>query len=340
MLQSVIVSDSDSFCRKTTLTKHRRRSHRFEGSSPVGSSETSDTEEDISPVDPAHPVYTANQWNQLRARFPDAAIGLPHRSQSMNNIVKVEHDPMYSPGVQHVHRYSIPDNATLSKSNQSQQVTQSHASPVPAQDLSSQQWDYRKLSNRMTPTAIRTEVSAMPVANNALGGTHLHTSPSTISPADSSHEVSQTHDMYGHSIQPGTAQNYHVRQKSDAGIQYQQYSQAQAPQPMHTLHSQQTSNAAVTAVTPQPQPPQPAQPQQQQQQPYQPPTIDQQQMYCEQLPYQEPVSVVQPRQFHGLRYAYGTTAADDLFKPEDYGFQMLVPSNEHMLPSERVMNGY
>lgn len=316
---SVIAPDRCSFCRKTTLTKHRRRSHRFEGSSPVGSTETSDTE-DISPVDPAHPVFNANQWNRLRARFPDAALSVPHRSQSMNNIVKVEHDPMYSPGVQHVHRYSVQDNTHHSEPSQPTQVAQPHTSPTHAQDMSSQQWDYRKLANRMTPTAIRTEVSAMPVANNTISATHLHTSPSTISPADSSpQDVSQTHDIYGHSLQQGNAPTYHVRQKSDAGIQYQQYSQAQGPQSMHTLHPQQAPNVTVTASARQ--------------------QSQQQQIYCEQIPYQEPISVVQPQQYNSLRYAYGISAAD-LFKPEDYGFQMLVPSNEHMLPSERMMDGY
>ncbi|KAL9622351.1 MAG: hypothetical protein Q9160_003362 [Pyrenula sp. 1 TL-2023] len=217
-------------------------------------------------------------------------------------------------------------------------MNQNHTSPVHTQDLSSQQWDYRKLSNRMTPTTIRTEVPSMPMASSTLSATNMHASPSTISPAESSpQEVSQSHDIYGRSVQAGNGQSYHMPQKSEAGLQYQHYPQGQGHS-MNGLPNQPTPNAAMTPMAA---PAQQQQSQHTQQQPYSTSTVEQQQqIYYDQLPFQEPVGVVQPQQYPNLRYAYGISAGEDLFKPEDYGFQMLVQSNEHMLPSERMMNSY
>lgn len=181
----------------------------------------------------------------------------------------------------------------------------------------------------------------MPMANSTLSATNMHASPNTISPAESSpQEVSQTHDMYGRSVQAGNGQSYHVPQKSEAGLQYQHYPQAQG-HPINGLPNQPTPNASMTPAAASAQQQQSQHTQQSQQQPYQTPTVEQQQqLYYEQLPFQEPVGVVQPQQYPNLRYAYGLSTGEDLFKPEDYGFQMLVPSNEHMLPSERMMNSY
>ncbi|KAL9115095.1 MAG: hypothetical protein Q9227_000889 [Pyrenula ochraceoflavens] len=198
---------------------------------------------------------------------------------------------------------------------------QTHPSQLhSSQSMPGQQWDYRKLSNRMTPTIIRTE-AAPPIMNgNNLTAAPLQTSPSTMSPAESSpRDPVSAHEAYGHSMQNATQQA--------AVMQYSHHFGQGQPRQQISMMPQQPQEVATISPS---------------SQSYHSPLEQHQQLLYEQLGYQEPAVSVVPaagQQFAGLQYPYGVTATGaDMFKPEDYGFTMLVQSNEHLMPSQRVMN--
>ena len=249
----------------------------------------------------------------------------------MSNIVKLENEPMYSPGVHHGHRYSMSGDAHLNNGSMppnGSRPGQPHSGQLHSQTLPAHQWDYRKLSNRMTPTVIRTEMQPQAIANNNLSSTQLQASPSTVSPAESSpRDPTQAHNAYNQPMQ-GAAQSFAVVQKpTDGTIHYQQYPQAQPHQQVHVIPPpHDTGSQTIATISPQ-------------SQTYQSPALEQQQqqMLYDQMGYQEPVGVVQAQHFNSLPYSYGVTASVDMYKPEDYDFGS---GYEHMMPSQRVMNGY
>ena len=305
-----------SFCRKTTLTKHQRRSHRFDVGSPGGSSDVSDDDTLESPQSPSQ--VNANLWNNLRSTNGPVHPGMPHRSQSMNNIVQTEQNVAYRPSLAHAHRYSFSDNSSVPANVTNEQFSNTYTGHRAENE-------YHQVQNSVTP--INTQhphATPVAVSNTALAAAHLQSSPSTFSPQSSPQEASPNQDNYYHQGHPGQIVGYrHVQGGLEPKVHYVQAPRGAPPQMVAHPQAQQVVYTHPPPMVAQQMPP--------------PQHAHQEQTIYENMPYHEPVAVMAvPQTYHLPGYPYAVTRPEDWYKPED--LVMVAPSNEFMTPSARAMH--
>jgi hypothetical protein len=230
-----------SFCRKTTMVKHQRRSHqRGIHSSELDDGETSDSDSGESPSTPQH--SSQMQWPQ---QIPAHVMPHGHQMHRAHSFADFGHHQIEGYGIQQAygHRHSISSGAaqfTTSIPEQGHQNPMLHRAPsLPAHSsyYVPEQNNPGVATLNTNPTPIQTYQIPRQIERREV----LHSSPSSYSSASRASPVSQE-QFYTH--HPAQAATYALQNSSP--IEQQPMIQYQQQLPQH-LNQQWYDNVAYQA---------------------------------------------------------------------------------------------
>ena len=320
-----------SFCRKTTLTKHQRRTHRLEGGSPASSSgmsdsEGEDTEDAPQDHEDAQRFQPPHTWPSMRDPYAAVPTAVPHRTHSLTTLaIKTEPGQVYTALSQNGHRYSFPDTMDFGRNGTvnapSHQYHHPSNQPIPPQTHNYQPAQLEAHSG--LPVTVKTELSPMAASNSSLTSAHIHSSPSSLSAESSQDETLQAHEAYyaNAHVHHSMHQYQNFSQSMQPSVQYQQYQQSHVPTNVQVPRQPMIAQSPIQV-----------------QQHYQVPTpIQATEIYYDSIPYQEPTLVTQPPQTYNLvPYAGPISVINDPYKADDFA---MAQNFETMTPSMRAMHG-
>ncbi len=273
-----------SFCRKTTLTKHARSTHRLNNDNQFSDDDASESESEGSPTAgrPQHISYSLGHWGLpdqgMPRSYPRQQSAPLQRPGSTMQVFKTE-GQSYNPQVGQVppllNTYSnayeyqrhnmvhVPDAShgidDRSPTSQVYQVDTSNSEMCPPRSLPGEynavnmmhQYSSgdQTMSNSTTPT--QTQLLAP--------GQTLDSSPGSMSEGSSQPDNTQTQDVYYAQVQPQSYQIQAPQMVQNGALQYPQYQTVAAPHQCHQVQCMLPPQSTQI-------PPPPQQQQQQQQQ--------------------------------------------------------------------------